>query len=91
MQGLNVSFTQAWPIEPSDTVQVSAGAPTSELGAPASACLAILALTDGDVTARFAGDRANSAVTFPVLAGTLYPFSLTYVYLATTATLLGLR
>jgi hypothetical protein len=73
-------YAHAATITPSDTV-------------PLSDVRGILALTTGNVVARFRDDQAAAAaVTFPVVAGTVYPFCLRYVYITgTTATMLGLR
>jgi hypothetical protein len=51
---------------------------------------AIHAITAGNVTAIFSESRNLPPVTFPVLAGSFYPFDLAYIT-ASTATLLGLR
>lgn len=79
---------QGFDIIPSDTHPVQG--PTQSDGRPLPYCRRILCKVSGNVTARFADDHANASVTFPVLAGVNYDYSLSYVYTTTTATLLGL-
>lgn len=71
-------YTEAFPI-----------VPTGPTGSPLNT-RAILAITAGNVTAIFNHSRNSPAITFPVLAGTIYPFGLAYITVS-TATLMGLR
>ncbi len=81
-------YTQSFVIIPSNTTPILG--PTQANGQPLPYCGGIIALTSGNVTAKFKEDHNNPPVTFPVVAGEWYPYSLSYVYTATTATLLGL-
>lgn len=81
-------YRNCWAITPSDTQPVQG--PKTEAGTPSRECRGFYCTVSGNVVARFADDRANSAVTLPVIANTIYPFSLGYVYTATTATIFGL-
>lgn len=81
-------YNQAFALTPSDSATVQG--PMQSGGFRQPYCSAILALTSGNITARFKDDHANAAVTFPVIAGTVYPFALAYVYTTSTATMLGL-
>jgi hypothetical protein len=80
-------YTQAFTIAASS--QQIRGSPRED-GKPTPYCSGIHALTSGTVTAIFKEDIGNGPVTFPVVAGTLYPYSLTFVTALTDATLLGL-
>lgn len=78
-------YTQGFVITPSDSVPVAG--PNGSYHTSA-----IHALTSGNVTARFSQSKNSGAVTFPVIAGVIYPYCLNYIYLTgTTATLMGLR
>ena len=50
---------------------------------------AVLALTDGNVDVLFQEDQPSAKITLPVVAGTLYPFNLRFVYTTSVATLAG--
>lgn len=81
-------YTQAFAVTTSDTTTIQG--PLQANGNALPYCKGFLALTAGNVVAQFQDDRANAVVTFPVLAGTVYPFSLSYFYTTSTATILGL-
>lgn len=80
-------YASGWAIAPSDTKPIQG--PVQANGKPVTYCSAFLALTSGNVSAKFADDQV-AAPTFPVLAGVIYPCKLSNVYLATTATLMAL-
>jgi hypothetical protein len=75
-------YTQAYAIVPNDTTPVVAT--SGEAGTRAFMCVVA-----GNVTARF--NKSATPVTFPVLAGVVYPFGCNIIYAATTATLIGLN
>lgn len=78
-------YTQAFAITPSDAAPVAG--PNG-----ATHTRAIHALTSGNVTARFQQSKNTASVTFPVIAGVIYPYALAYIYATgTTATLMGLE
>lgn len=81
-------FTQAFAITPSDVRPIQG--PKQSNGQPLPYCSGIHVLTSGNLTVRFKEDAANSSVTLPVTAGEHYPYALSFVYTASTATLLGL-
>ncbi len=80
--------TNAFLITPSATVPVQG--PKNASGNPTPYTNGIHAISSGSVTVTFAGDRANAPVTFPVVAGTYYPYAICYMYPNSTAMLLGL-
>ena len=82
------SYKSAWLITPSNTQTVQG--PVQGNGVPIPYCDGFLALTAGSVTATLRDDRARPAVTFQVLAGTIYPMALSFVFTGSTANLLGL-
>lgn len=80
-------YASGWAITPSDTQPLQG--PVQANGKHLGHCSAIHALTSGNVTAKFADDQAAAPV-FPVIAGEIYPYKLSNVYLATTASLMAL-
>jgi len=72
-------LSKAFDITPSDTVPLNSGHGTK----------AVLALTDGNVDVLFQEDQPSAKITLPVVAGTLYPFNLRFVYTTSVATLAG--
>jgi hypothetical protein len=76
-------YVQAMPLVPNDASPIQG--PSKQ-----SSTSGILAVTSGNVTARFNESRNTAMVTFPVVAGTVYPFAISFLATSTTASLIGL-
>ena len=73
------AYTQGFAVSP---VPAGTAAPLGLKG--------FLALTSGNVTMVFRESRATGPVTFPIVAGTVYPFHIDF-FTAGPGTILGLK